>query len=160
MVATQSVAVAATSLHPPVPGALAALAVGCWAVGVVLYLLIAALVAAALLAYPVRPAELTPPYWVFMGATAISVLAGGQILRLPPDPLSTAVRGVVAGLSVVLWEFGTWLIPLLLALGRGATCCASCRWPTSQGCGASSSRSACTAWPAASWAPRWACAGW
>ena len=86
VVATQSVAVAATSLHPPVPGALAALAVGCWAVGVVLYLLIAALVAAALLAYPVRPAELTPPYWVFMGAPAISVLAGAQILRLPPDP--------------------------------------------------------------------------
>ena len=27
------------------------------------------------------------------------------------------MRGVVAGLSVVLWAFGTWLIPLLLALG-------------------------------------------
>ncbi|MGH3069339.1 MAG: tellurite resistance/C4-dicarboxylate transporter family protein [Streptosporangiaceae bacterium] len=117
VVASQSVAVAATSLHPPVPGALVAIAVGCWAVGVVLYLLIAALVAVALLTYPVRPAELTPPYWVFMGATAISVLAGAQILELPPDPLSTSVRDVVAGLSVVLWAFGTWLIPLLLAAG-------------------------------------------
>ena len=76
VVASQSVAVAATSLHPPVPGALAAIAIGCWAVGVVLYLLIAALVTVALLAYPGRPAGLTPPYWVFMGATAISVLAG------------------------------------------------------------------------------------
>jgi tellurite resistance protein TehA-like permease len=27
------------------------------------------------------------------------------------------VRDVVAGLSVVLWAFGTWLIPLLLAAG-------------------------------------------
>lgn len=117
VVATQSVAVAATSLPPPVPAALAALAISCWAVGVVLYLITAVIVSAALLAYPVRPAELTPPYWVFMGATAISVLAGAQILTLPPGPLNPAVRGLVTGLSVVLWAFGTWLIPLLLAAG-------------------------------------------
>jgi hypothetical protein len=28
---------------------------------------------------------------------------------------------------VVLWAFGTWLIPLLLAAGSGVTCCAGCR---------------------------------
>ena len=65
-------------------------------------------------------AELPSPYWVFMGATAISVLAGAQILRLPPGPLVGAVHAVVGGLSVVLWAVGTWLIPLLLALGRVA----------------------------------------
>src|ERR1019366_6935113 len=54
---------------------------------------------------------------LFMGATAISVLAGALLLRLPPAPLGAAVHGVVAGLSVVLWAFGTWLIPLLLVLG-------------------------------------------
>ncbi|MGE5287577.1 MAG: tellurite resistance/C4-dicarboxylate transporter family protein [Micromonosporaceae bacterium] len=117
VVGTQSVAVAVTSLPPPVSEAEADLAVGCWAVGVVLYLLIATMVSSALLQYPVRPAELTPPYWVFMGATAISVLAGAQILRLPPDPLGAGVRSVVSGICVVLWAFGTWLIPLLLALG-------------------------------------------
>lgn len=117
-VGAQSVAVAVTSLAPPLPASLAAaLAVGCWAVGVILYLLVAGLVVAVLLAVPVRPAALTPAYWVFMGATAISVLAGAQILRLPPVPLLAAVRPVVAGLSVVLWAFGTWLIPLLLVLG-------------------------------------------
>ena len=117
VVATQSIAVAATSLQPPVPEALAALAVGCWAVGVVLYLIVAGLVAGVLLAFPLRPSELTPAYWVFMGATAISVLAGAQILRLPPGPLEAAMHAVVAGLSVVLWAFGTWLIPLLIAMG-------------------------------------------
>ena len=116
VVGTQSIAVAATSLHP-VPAALAALAICCWSIGVVLYLLIAGLVAADLLTYPVRPAEVGPPYWVFMGATAISVLAGAQILHLPADPLSTAAHSVVSGLSVVLWAFGTWLIPLLIAVG-------------------------------------------
>jgi tellurite resistance protein TehA-like permease len=116
-VATQSVAVGLTSLPAPVPGAVAALAVCCWAVGVILYLLVAGLVTAAPLSFSVRPAELTPAYWVFMGGTAISVLAGAQILRLPPGSLQTAVHAVVAGLSVMLWAFGTWLIPLLVALG-------------------------------------------
>jgi tellurite resistance protein TehA-like permease len=117
VVGTQSIAVAVTSVHPPVPEALAALAISCWAIGVVLYLLIASLVAADLLTYPVRPDAVGPPYWVFMGATAISVLAGAQILHLPSTPLGAAVHGVVSGLSVVFWGFGTWLIPLLLAAG-------------------------------------------
>ena len=117
VVGTQSIAVAATSLRPPLPAALAALAICCWAVGVTLYLVIAVMVAVALFARPVRPAELTPSYWVFMGATAISVLAGAQLLALPPDPLGTAVRGTVSGLSVTLWAFGTFLIPLLVIAG-------------------------------------------
>jgi len=116
-VATQSVAVGLTSLPPPWPAALVAVAVACWAVGVIGYLLVAGLVTAARLAFPVRPAALTPAYWVFMGASAISVLAGAQILRLPPSPLTTATHAVVAGSSVVLWAFGTWLVPLLLILG-------------------------------------------
>jgi tellurite resistance protein TehA-like permease len=116
-VGTQSVAVALAALAPPVPAALAAIAGLLWAVGVVLYLLVATLVLAALLHFPVRPAGLSPAYWVFMGATAISVLAGATLLRLRASPLLTAVHPVVAGLSVVLWAFGTWLIPLLAGLG-------------------------------------------
>jgi tellurite resistance protein TehA-like permease len=116
-VATQSVAVGLTSLPPPRPDGLGAVAVACWAVGVIGYLLVAGLVTAARLAFPVRPAALTPGYWVFMGASAISVLAGAQILRLPPSPLTTATHAVVAGSSVMLWAFGTWLVPLLLIMG-------------------------------------------
>jgi tellurite resistance protein TehA-like permease len=93
-----------------------ALAVACWGIGVILYLLTAGLMTAALLTVPARPAELSPAYWVFMGATAISVLAGAQLLRLP-GPLQAAVHPAAAGLSVVLWAFGTWLIPLLILLG-------------------------------------------
>src|SRR5512135_2134261 len=70
-VAGQSVAVGLTSLTPPVPVALTDLAVACWAVGAVLYFLVAALVTAALLTGPARAADLTPAYWVFMGAAAI-----------------------------------------------------------------------------------------
>jgi tellurite resistance protein TehA-like permease len=117
VVGTQSLAVSATVLPPPVPATAVALSVACWSVGVVLYVMVAALVLTSLLQYPVRPAELTPAYWVFMGATAISVLAGAQILLLPADPLVTAARPVIAGLCIILWAFGTWLIPFLLGMG-------------------------------------------
>ncbi len=115
VVGTQSMAVAATAL--PASAVLTALAVACWSVGAVLYLIIATLVLAALLLFGARPADITPPYWVFMGATAISVLAGAQILRLPADPLTAFARPVIAGLSVAAWAFGTWLIPPLIAVG-------------------------------------------
>lgn len=116
-VGTESLAVAAASLGLHTGGrALGALASLCWATGIVQYLLTAALVLARLLLEPVAPDGLVPSYWVFMGAAAISVLAGARLLRLPagdvllPGPF-------VLGLSTALWSFCTWLIPLLLALG-------------------------------------------
>ncbi|MGN6795425.1 MAG: tellurite resistance/C4-dicarboxylate transporter family protein [Streptosporangiaceae bacterium] len=117
VVGTQSLAVTLASLAPPVHQWLATLAAMLWTVGVVLYLIIATLVFAGLLHFPVQPASLTPAYWVFMGATAISVLAGAKVLGLPADPVLTAIRPVLSGVSVILWAFGTWLIPLLLGLG-------------------------------------------
>jgi len=117
VVGTQSVAVAAASVRTPAPEALAALAICCWAIGVVLYLIVAVVVTTALMHYPVRAAELGPPYWVFMGATAISVLAAAQILKLPAAPLPASVHGAVSGVSIMLWAFGTWLIPMLLVAG-------------------------------------------
>ncbi len=116
-VGTQSIAVSVTSLAAPLPSGLAVLAVVMWAVGVVLYLILATLVLAGLLHFPVQPGRLTPAYWVFMGATAISVLAGAKLLQLPASPLLTEVRPVVAGLSFILWAFGSWLVPLLVGLG-------------------------------------------
>ena len=115
VVGTQSMAVAAVALAPSQP--LTALAVVCWSVGVVLYVVIATLVLAALLLFGTGPAEVRPPYWVFMGATAITALGGAQILKAPATPLLAAAEPVIAGLSIVLWAFGTWLIPPLLAVG-------------------------------------------
>jgi len=117
VVGTQSLAVALASLAPPVDHWVATLAAMLWTVGVVLYLIIATLVLGGLLHFPVQPASLTPAYWVFMGATAISVLAGAKVLALPADPILTAIRPVVSGISVILWAFGTWLVPLLVGLG-------------------------------------------
>jgi len=54
-------------------------------------------VAARMLLYPLRPADLTPPYWVAMGATAITVLAGARIVQMADAPMVAATRGLIAG---------------------------------------------------------------
>lgn len=116
VVATQSVAVASASLAPHSDiGALPVIAAVCWAVGLVLYPIIATLMLARLLLRKVEPAQLAPAYWVFMGAGAITVLAAARLLQLPPTDVLSPV--VVKSLAVVQWSFCTWLIPLLLGLG-------------------------------------------
>jgi tellurite resistance protein TehA-like permease len=120
VVGTQSIAVSAAVLdhqHSNQPNPTALLAVLMWSVGVVLYLVVATLVLTRLLLLDVRPQDLTPPYWVTMGATAITVLAAAQILTMPPSPAITTTRPVIGGLAVMLWAFGTWLIPLLITFG-------------------------------------------
>lgn len=118
VVATQSLSTAASAVVPMWPAqaeGITLIAVALWGVGVVLYLVVLTVVLIRLLLFPVRAADLTPPYWVAMGATAITVLAGDRLLRLAPQPVLTAVTPVVTGLCVVLWAFGTWLWPPLLA---------------------------------------------
>lgn len=118
VVATQSLSTGASSIVPMWPAqaeGVSLLAVAFWGVGVVLYVVVMTVVLIRLLLFPVRAEDLTPPYWVSMGATAITVLAGDRLLQLPAQPALTAVTPVVTGLCVVLWAFGTWLWPPLLA---------------------------------------------
>jgi tellurite resistance protein TehA-like permease len=96
---------------------LALLAVFTWSVGAFGYAVVAMLVVARTMAQPLRPADLTPPYWVSMGATAITVVAGASIVRMTPVPVATAAHELIAGASLVFWMFGTWLIPALVAAG-------------------------------------------
>jgi tellurite resistance protein TehA-like permease len=120
VVASQSVAVLAAALEPAVATGrreLALLAVFSWSVGVFLYAGNGVMVAARMLLYPLGPEDLTPPYWVAMGATAITVVAGARIVQMADAPMVEATRGLIAGTCVVFWAFGTWLIPPLLAAG-------------------------------------------
>lgn len=120
IVASQSVALLAALLQPVVSTGqreLALLAVFSWSVGLLWYGVVATMVVARLLVYEVRPDDFTPPYWVAMGATAISVLAGARIVQLADAPVVGATRGLAAGTSVVFWALGTWLIPALIAAG-------------------------------------------
>ncbi len=120
VVASQSVAVAAASIEPVVSNGrreLALLAVVSWSVGVFLYAAAGVFVSLRLMLYDFGPEELTPPYWVAMGALAITVLAGARIVEMADAPMVDATRGLIAGLAVVFWGFATWLIPVLVAAG-------------------------------------------
>lgn len=120
VVASQSVAVSAATLEAVLTGPrheLAVLAVLAWSVGVFTYAASAVFVSLRLMLYPLRPEEFDPPYWVSMGAIAITVVAGARIVEMEATPMVEAIRGLVAGLSVVFWCFATWLIPVLAAAG-------------------------------------------
>lgn len=120
VVGTQSVSIALAELGPAagVPPREAALAaVSLWAFGVVLYLLLMTIILARLLIVRLDPVQATPPYWISMGATAITVLAGAHLLKLPAGlPSVAAARSTVEGLTLVLWAFGSWWIPFLVLL--------------------------------------------
>lgn len=120
VVGSQSVAVAAAALEPHYHGlrdVLAVVAVVSWSVGVFLYGSAGVFVALRLMLYDLRPADLTPPYWVSMGAAAITVLAGARIVEMADAPMVAATRALIAGIAVVFWAFATWLIPVLVAAG-------------------------------------------
>jgi len=121
VVATQSLSTDASTLVPVWPsqsGLLATAAVAFWSVGLVLYLLLVSLILLRWLTVTMTPQTLGPPYWILMGATAITVLAGAKILGLPATlPAVRATASFVEGFSYALWAFGTWWIPLLIILG-------------------------------------------
>ncbi|MFX4285637.1 tellurite resistance/C4-dicarboxylate transporter family protein [Janibacter sp. G349] len=120
VVASQSVATTAAGLEPLVgrgQSELAVLAVCAWSVGIVLYAACAVLVALRLTLYPLDVHELSPPYWVSMGAVAISIVAGAKIVEMDSTPIVDATGGLIAGLVVLCWAWATWLIPVLFAVG-------------------------------------------
>lgn len=124
VVATQSLSIAASALsaHGASAGqipTLEALAVCLWGLGVMLYLILIVIIFIRLVLVEVTASQMAPAYWIAMGATAISVRAAAGILGLSTahSPLLTEMRPILVGLSLILWAFGTWWIPLLIIFG-------------------------------------------
>ncbi|MEO6942819.1 MAG: tellurite resistance/C4-dicarboxylate transporter family protein [Terrimesophilobacter sp.] len=119
VVATQSLAAVGAEIAQGMDSQLlAAISVALWGIGVVLYLMLATLVTLRLLTTRNEASTLGPSYWIYMGATAITVLAGSHILAMPSGlPIMAVTTPVVAGLTYVLWAFGVWWIPLLVIFG-------------------------------------------
>jgi tellurite resistance protein TehA-like permease len=120
VVASQSIAVVAAGIEPLYPGMrqwLAILAVVAWSTGIALYVACGLLVMLRAMLYRLTPHDLDPPYWVAMGAVAITVVAGARIVEMDEAPMVAVTRALIAGLAVILWAFASWLIPVLLAAG-------------------------------------------
>jgi len=90
-----------------------------WMIGAFLYVVIITLIMYRLIFFKVGPEGLVPPYWINMGAVAITTLAGAVIsINIPKigGPF-LELGGFVKGFSVLFWSFGTWWIPLLVIIG-------------------------------------------
>lgn len=87
-------------------------------VGCMLYIPLITLIFYRFTFVNVTTASLTPPYWINMGAVAITTLAGARLIIAAPD--WTTLREMLPflkGFTLFFWAAGTWWIPLLLILG-------------------------------------------
>lgn len=120
-VATQSVAVLGVQLlagltSPPDLAWLFCLAM--YLLGCMLYLSIITLIFYRFTFLALTSPTLTPPYWINMGAVAISTLAGATlILNAKHWPLLVELLPFLKGFTLFFWAAGTWWIPWLVILG-------------------------------------------
>ncbi|HJZ60166.1 MAG TPA: tellurite resistance/C4-dicarboxylate transporter family protein [Gemmataceae bacterium] len=122
VVATQAVCVLGCLVIPHLPGPATGpglFAVLCfWLVGGMLYLWLIALIFYRVMFRPLAPADLTPPYWINMGAVAISTLGGVSLVAAAPGSgLLVDLLPFLKGLTLMFWATATWWLPLLLMLG-------------------------------------------
>jgi len=121
VVAAQSVAVLGAQLAPGLGGAASGVLFFClamWLGGGMLYIWIIGLIFYRYTFLPMSPADLAPPYWVNMGAAAISTLAGAAlVLAAPHSPLLQQLLPFLRGLTLLWWSTATWWIPMLVILG-------------------------------------------
>lgn len=89
-----------------------------WLCGGMLYLWTIGLIFYRYLFFRFSPQDLMPPYWINMGAVAISTLAGALLAAAieTSEPLR-ALRPFVLGITLTFWATATWWIPMLLVLG-------------------------------------------
>jgi tellurite resistance protein TehA-like permease len=59
-----------------------------------------------------------PPYWINMGAMAISTLAGATLIQsVDLAPFLQEILPFIKGFTLFFWATATWWIPMLLILG-------------------------------------------
>jgi tellurite resistance protein TehA-like permease len=89
-----------------------------WLGGGMLYIWIISLIFYRYTFFVMHPSDLAPPYWINMGAVAISTLAGSLlVLDAPHSPVITEVLPFIKGLTLMFWATATWWIPMLVILG-------------------------------------------
>lgn len=120
-VATQSVSVLGTLIAAHLPThqqIILFIALIFYLLGCMLYLNIIALIFYRFTFFVLKPEALTPPYWINMGAVAITTLAGSTLmLNSNQWDLLTDLIPYLKGFTLFFWATGSWWIPLLIILG-------------------------------------------
>jgi len=87
-------------------------------IGAMLYLTIITLIFYRFTFVKLSIERLTPPYWINMGAVAITTLAGSTLLLIAESwPFLASLRPFLTGFTLFFWATASWWIPLLLLLG-------------------------------------------
>jgi tellurite resistance protein TehA-like permease len=120
VVATQSVSTLASILAPSMAHAepLLFASLSFWLAGGMLYIWLISLIFYRYTFFAFAPSDLMPPYWINMGAMAISTLAGTLLIaNANASPLLATLHPFLLGLTILFWATATWWIPMLVILG-------------------------------------------
>jgi len=89
-----------------------------WGVGLGLYGIFIVLFAHRIFFFDVGTDDITPLLWVVMGAAAISTNAGSTLIMTDSGlPFLQAMRPFIDGMTLIIWAWGTWWIPMLILFG-------------------------------------------
>lgn len=121
VVAAQSVSVLGTQLAPgfdPYTPQVLLFCLSMWLGGGMLYIWIISLIFYRYTFFVMSPSDLAPPYWINMGAVAISTLAGATLIAAAPNSaLLMSLLPFLKGFTLLFWATATWWIPMLVILG-------------------------------------------
>jgi tellurite resistance protein TehA-like permease len=121
VVATQSLAVLgslhAVHVHAPWKIAFNFFALSMWLWGGMLYIWLMSMIFYRYTFFRLAPEDLAPPFWINMGAMAISTLAGSMlIINAPHAPFLQAILPFLKGFTILYWATASWWIPMLVVL--------------------------------------------
>jgi tellurite resistance protein TehA-like permease len=121
IVGTESLVILGTIVAPETGGLSSAVFVlihMLWGVGLGLYGIFITLFAYRIFFFDVEPDDITPLLWVVMGAAAITANAGSTLLLTEISmPFLSSMRPFIDGVTLIMWAWATWWIPLLLLFG-------------------------------------------
>ena len=121
VVATQSVSILGSQLTDRFDWARPPVVFFClvmWLGGGMLYIWLISLIFYRYTFFEMSAADLAPPYWINMGAVAISTLAGTFLISNSSQaPLLEELLPFIKGMSLLFWATATWWIPMLVTLG-------------------------------------------
>jgi len=87
-------------------------------IGAMLYIVVIGLIFYRWTFFPMAADQATPPYWINMGALAITTLAGSALLLAAPGwDLLEELAPFLKGSTLLFWAFATWWVPLLIIMG-------------------------------------------
>ncbi len=93
------------------------LALALWLAGGMLYIWLIALIFYRFTFFRFRPESFLPPFWINMGAVAVSALTGAELISHAGNAaFLPGLLPFVKGLTILFWATATWWIPMLAVL--------------------------------------------